>query len=79
MIDRRVNVRSGPGASNPIIGVAVAGQQYLITGKNQAGDWWQIDKHGQTGWVFGELVTPVAVGGAQVAVVRFPHLLYSGD
>ncbi len=72
MIDRRVNVRSGPGASNPIIGVAVAGQQYLITGKNQAGDWWQIDKHGQTGWVFGELVTPVAVGGAQVAVVRFP-------
>ena len=70
MIDRRVNVRSGPGASNPVIGVAVAGQQYLITGRDQAGEWWQIDKNGQTGWVFGELVTPVAVGGVQVAVVR---------
>ncbi len=77
MIDRRVNVRSGPGASNPVIGVAVAGQQYLITGRNQTGDWWQIDKNGQTGWVFGELVTPVAVGGVQVAVVRIlaPPLL----
>ncbi len=72
MIDRRVNVRSGPGATNPVIGVAVAGQQYLITGRNQAGDWWQIDKNGQTGWVFAELVTAVAEGGVQVAVVRFP-------
>ena len=72
MIERRVNVHSGPGASNPVIGLAVAGQQYLITGRNQAGDWLQIDKNGQPGWVFGELVTSVAEGGVQVAVVRFP-------
>ena len=72
MIDRRVNVHSGPGASNPVIGLAVAGQQYLITGRNQAGDWLQIDKSGQPGWVFGELVTSVAEGGVQVAVVKFP-------
>ena len=77
MIERRVNVHSGPGASNPVIGLAVAGQQYLITGRNQAGDWLQIDKNGQPGWVFGELVTSVAEGGLQVAVVRFlePSLL----
>ena len=73
MIDRRVNVRSGPGSSNPVISVAVAGQQYLITGRNQAGDWWQIEKNGRPGWVFGELVTPVAVGVVQVAVVKFPE------
>ena len=72
MIERRVNVHSGPGANNPVIGLAVAGQQYLITGRNQAGDWLQIDKNGQPGWVFGELVTSVAEGGVQVAVVRFP-------
>lgn len=72
MIDRRVYVRSGPGASNPVIGVAVASQQYLITGRNEAGDWWRIDKNGRHGWVFGELVTPVDVGGVQVAVVKFP-------
>ncbi len=72
MIDRRVSVRSGPGANNPVIGLAVAGQQFLITGRNAAGDWWQIDKNGQTGWVFGELINPVDAGGVQVAVVKFP-------
>lgn len=72
MIERRVNVRSGPGASNPVIGVAVAGQQYLITGRSEVGDWWRIDKDGRHGWVFGELVTPLDVRGGQVAVVKFP-------
>lgn len=72
MIDRRVNVRSGPGANNPVIGVAVAGQQYLITGRSEAGDWWRIDRNGRHGWVFGELVTPVDVRGVQVAIVKFP-------
>ena len=72
MIERRVNVRSGPGASNPVIGVAIPGQQYLITGKSAAGDWWQIDDGGRPGWVFGELVTAVDAGGVQVAVVKFP-------
>ena len=72
MIDRRVNVRSGPGTGNRVIGVAVPGQQFLITGRNVEGDWWQIDDNGQPGWVFGELVTPVDVGGVHVAVVKFP-------
>ena len=72
MIDRRVNVRSGPGTGNRVIGVAVPGQQFLITGRNMEGDWWQIDDNGQPGWVFGELVTPVDVGGVHVAVVKFP-------
>ena len=72
MIDRRVNVRSGPGASNPVIRVAVPGQQFLITGRNAAGDWWQIDDNGRPGWVFDELVTPIDVEGVKVAVVKFP-------
>ena len=72
MIDRRVNVRSGPSASNAVIRVAVPGQQFLITGRNAAGDWWQIDDNGRPGWVFDELVTPIDVGGVKVAVVKFP-------
>lgn len=77
MIDRRVNIRSGPGAGNPIIGVAIAGAQYLITGKNEEGNWWQIDNNGRVGWVFGELVTAVEAGGVQRVVVEFslPPLL----
>ena len=73
MIERRVNVRSGPGASNPVIGVAIPGQQYLITGKSALGDWWQIDDYGRPGWIFSELVTAVDAGGVQVAVVKFPR------
>ena len=72
MIDRRINVRSGPGANNPVISLAAAGQQYVITGRNEAGDWWQIDKNGQIGWVFGDLVNAVDVRGVQVAVIKFP-------
>ena len=72
MIRRRVQVRSGPGASNPVIGAAGPGQQYLVTGKNAAGDWWQIDDNGLPGWVSGESVTPVNAGSVPVAVVKFP-------
>jgi uncharacterized protein YraI len=46
-----LNVRSGPGTGNPVIGVIYPGQVYLITG--QQGDWYQIDYKGKPGWVYG--------------------------
>ncbi|MCY4090501.1 MAG: SH3 domain-containing protein [Caldilineaceae bacterium] len=53
-----VNVREGPGTNYPRAGQIIAGRPYLIFGKNQAGDWWQIDVgNGTKGWVFGGLVT----------------------
>ncbi len=63
-----MNVRGGPGTNYNIVGAAAVGERYPITGKNDAGDWWQIDFQGQTGWVYGELVTAqntesVAVAG----------------
>ena len=73
MIEGRVNVRSGPGASNPIIDVVIPGQQYLITGRSEEGDWLQIDDHGRLGWVYAELVTAVDAGNVQVAVIDFPN------
>ncbi len=52
-----LNVRGGPGTNYNIIGSLTAGQTMRVTGKNQAGDWWQIDYNGQAGWVFGQLVS----------------------
>ena len=61
-----VNVRSGPGTNYPQIGRLQAGQSFAITGKNPAGDWWQFDFNGRSGWVLGELVR--ASGGERVQV-----------
>lgn len=55
-VNNDINVRGGPGTNYPIIGTASIGQQFLITGKNGAGDWWKINYNGQAGWVFGQLV-----------------------
>ncbi len=71
--NQAVNVRSGPGTSYGRIGSMAAGQRYPITGKNAAGDWWQIDFNGQQGWVIGSLVsTEGAVDGVQVASAAAP-------
>jgi uncharacterized protein YraI len=53
-----LNVRSGPGTDYPIIAALQQGEIANITGKNTNGDWWEIAlANGQTGWVFGSLVT----------------------
>lgn len=63
-----VNVRSGPGTNYPVIGKLAVGQSYEITGKNQAGDWLQIQFNGQQGWVIGNLVNIAGdTGTVQVA------------
>jgi uncharacterized protein YgiM (DUF1202 family) len=52
-----VNVRSGPGTGYIIIGQVRSGAVLTVTGRNQAGDWWQICcVNGQTGWISGQLV-----------------------
>ena len=54
-----MNVRGGPGTEYPIVGGATLGQEFAVTGKNAAGDWWQIDLEGQPGWIFAPFVTAV--------------------
>ena len=62
------NVRSGPGTTYSRIGEVQTGQTYEITGKNQAGTWWQFSLNGQTGWISGEMVSAnAAAGNVQVA------------
>lgn len=52
-----MNVRGGPGTNYPVVGALNAGEAARITGKNPAGDWWQISlPNGSSGWVFGQLV-----------------------
>ncbi len=51
-----INVRSGPGTVYPVIGALLAGQGGVITGRNAAGDWWQFDYGGRTGWVSSTVV-----------------------
>jgi uncharacterized protein YgiM (DUF1202 family) len=61
-----VNVRSGPGTNYARISQLTAGQSFVITGKNPAGDWWQFDFNGRNGWVLADLVR--ASGGERVQV-----------
>lgn len=74
-----VNVRRVPSTAAELVGMVTAGQQFEVTGRTVAGDWWQICcVAGQAGWVFGELATvtngdaaPI-VADAQVAVEAPP-------
>ena len=67
IINSAINIRQGPGTTYNILGSANQGERFPVTGKNPAGDWWQIDYRGQAGWVFGQLVTPQNTGAVQVA------------
>ncbi len=68
VINADVNVRGGPGTGYNILGAATPGQRFPVTGKNDAGDWWQINYNGQAGWVFGALVTAQNTEGVAVAL-----------
>ena len=66
-VNSAMNIRGGPGTNYNVIGSANVGQRFPVTGKNPAGDWWQINFNGQTGWVFAQLVTGENTDGVQVA------------
>lgn len=53
-----VNLRAGPGTNYDLAGGLSPNQPVPIVAKNPAGDWWQVQlEGGQTGWVYGQLVT----------------------
>ena len=53
-----INLRSGPGTNYPVIGQLQTGQEVLIAGRNESGDWWKLtwDSQGQA-WVAGIVVS----------------------
>lgn len=52
-----LNVRGGPGTNYGVVGQVRNGERYDVTGKNPAGNWYQINFNGQTGWVSGDFTT----------------------
>ena len=68
-----VNVRSLPSTTAALVGMASAGQQFAVSGRTPASDWWQICCiDGQPGWVFAELVD--VTGGELAPVVETASL-----
>jgi len=74
-LQRRMNVRRGPGTNHVVLGTADAGEEFRITGRNLAGDWWQIDFRGREAWVYAPYVTDA--NAADVKVVATPTALPS--
>jgi hypothetical protein len=52
-VNANCNKRGGPGTDNPIVGTLKAGDIVRPIGRNQSGDWYQLD---DTGWVLAALV-----------------------
>jgi hypothetical protein len=67
VVNSAINIRQGPGTTYNLLGSAQPGERFPVTGKNQSGDWWQISYNGQSGWVFGQLVTAQNTEAVQVA------------
>lgn len=70
--NQTVNVRNGPGTNYTRIGELNAGQTLDITGKNAAGDWFQFDFNGQSGWVRQDFVTLNGDTGAVKVAQNIP-------
>lgn len=62
-----MNIRSGPGTDYDVIGDAVAGEEFTITGKNSEGNWWQLDFRGESGWIYAPFV--IAADAEDVPIV----------
>ncbi len=65
-------VRGGPGTNYPIIGEVRQGQTFDVTGKNPAGDWWQIIFEGQPAWLIGQYARPNAAAGKVPVAANIP-------
>ena len=69
-----VNVREGPGTVYNILGQVTQGNNYKISAKNEAGDWYQIEyAGGQTGWVINSLISANGDLGTVAATSDYPE------
>ncbi|MCB0047467.1 MAG: SH3 domain-containing protein [Caldilineaceae bacterium] len=71
--DQIINVRQGPGTQYSVVGQTNVGADYAITGKNEAGDWWEVDYNGQIGWIIGQLVNTSGDIGAVALAADIPE------
>ncbi|NLV53857.1 MAG: SH3 domain-containing protein [Bacteroidales bacterium] len=52
-----VNLRSAPNTDAAVVASLETGASATALGKNEAGDWIQVDLNGTLGWVFAENIT----------------------
>ncbi|NJN84376.1 MAG: SH3 domain-containing protein [Caldilineaceae bacterium] len=53
-----LNVRNGPSTNDEVISTVARGEEYVVIGRSQDGEWIQLAKDGRdVGWVSAELVT----------------------
>ena len=70
-----MNVRSGPDTAYEIVDLFDENEEYVVVGKNDAGDWWQVKlDNGQLGWVYGQLVEQVGSFDAIAVAADIPPL-----
>jgi uncharacterized protein YraI len=65
-----LNIRSGPGPEQPVIGLIKARQQTRILGCIEGSLWCQVDFRGQIGWAYSQYMSLAA--GSGTIVVREP-------
>jgi len=63
----QLNLRTGPGTTYPIIGVAHTGARFSVIGKDHSNQWWQIVDNGTPAWVHGYYVVAHGVERVPVA------------
>lgn len=68
------NVRRGPGTDYGVLGIAKIGERLLISGRNTAGDWWQVDFGEESGWIIANLVIAEGVIGDVPVIHNIPPL-----
>ena len=52
----QLNVRYGPGTVYPIVGITYQGIKHKVTGKDNTGEWWQINFNQTEAWVHARYV-----------------------
>ncbi len=58
------NLRAGPGTGYPVVGVLYREETAALLGRNQAGDWLQLQRPDGPAWIFAPLVqTTVPIAG----------------
>ena len=68
-----VNVREGPGTAYSVLGQITPGNNYAVVGKNEAGDWWQIDTGSGSGWVINQLVDASGPADSVAVITDLPE------
>lgn len=66
-----LNVRAGPGAQYPVIGVIGAGEGAMLTGCVRDSKWCAVDEGGRPGFVYSDYLT-ADVGGSRVVIAQRP-------